>query len=377
MVSLGLFKKQKQNAPIPPSSPNPQGSPTNSIVSERLQKAIERNKRKQALKKNNSHAEEVPNKIVRPSIQQNDAKKRPSSPLRDNSVYMDQTNNQDLDEGQILSNAEFMDEANFKNQSESNEEIEHGEHGEQDEQNIISEQAVETEQAEQVRQAGEAEQPEQLERQEQLEQAELAQQVEKTEQENHRNQVEPNPISDPYRADPKNDISGKVPGRRAGSGSESESKGKLPPQESSPELKMPKDQKQLLKPAQVASAATLTMRLFGRKDKNVNDQWEKEKQGFWVGLWKKAGWGTCCILLLRLVFSEGGVIDFLKMEKILNEKMQNLSEVHSENEQIFNEILKIQSDHSYQRHLAREHLGVMAQDEFLILFARDKDGKSM
>jgi cell division protein FtsB len=40
-----------------------------------------------------------------------------------------------------------------------------------------------------------------------------------------------------------------------------------------------------------------------------------------------------------------------------------------ENKDLKTEITKIQLDRNYQKQLAKEHLGVIAADEFLILFA--------
>lgn len=88
-----------------------------------------------------------------------------------------------------------------------------------------------------------------------------------------------------------------------------------------------------------------------------------------VDLLPRIGWGIVGLLMLRLIFMERGVIDYMGMDGKIKDSEHELSRVKSENAEIGTEIRRISLDKSYQRQLAKEHLGVIAADEFLILFA--------
>lgn len=94
-------------------------------------------------------------------------------------------------------------------------------------------------------------------------------------------------------------------------------------------------------------------------------------------LWKKALWGFFAFLILRLVFMQGGVIDFYKMRESIAGKEHELALLEQDNANIQNEIKKIKSDASYQKQLARENLGVIARDEFLVVFPRERVNPSI
>jgi cell division protein FtsB len=87
--------------------------------------------------------------------------------------------------------------------------------------------------------------------------------------------------------------------------------------------------------------------------------------------WTKAGWMMCGALVLRLVFMEGGVIDFNSMENTLIKKEHHLQNLRKENAELIQEIHKLRTSPQYQRKITREHLGVIAKDEYLVLFSRD------
>lgn len=83
----------------------------------------------------------------------------------------------------------------------------------------------------------------------------------------------------------------------------------------------------------------------------------------------KIGWSVIGLLVLRLIFMDRGVWDYFATEGSIREKQNELKSIQTENKSLRTEIVKIQSDRNYQRQLAKEHLGVIAADEFLILFA--------
>jgi len=91
----------------------------------------------------------------------------------------------------------------------------------------------------------------------------------------------------------------------------------------------------------------------------------------------KIGWGIIGLLVLRLILMDRGVWDYVATESNLEEKRQELKSIQVENSSLKTEITKIQTDRNYQRSLAKEHLGVIAADEFLILFAGENSDESV
>lgn len=83
----------------------------------------------------------------------------------------------------------------------------------------------------------------------------------------------------------------------------------------------------------------------------------------------KIGWAVIGMLVLRLICMDRGVWDYFATEGDIREKQGELSSIHKENRELKTEITRLQVDKGFQRQLAKEHLGVIAADEFLILFA--------
>ena len=87
--------------------------------------------------------------------------------------------------------------------------------------------------------------------------------------------------------------------------------------------------------------------------------------------WSKVGWLVCAALIGRLVLMDRGLIDFNSMDNTITEKQQELEELKLENQDITAEIHKIRTSPRYQRKIARDHLGVIAKGEYLVLFSKD------
>lgn len=83
----------------------------------------------------------------------------------------------------------------------------------------------------------------------------------------------------------------------------------------------------------------------------------------------KLAWSVVGLLVLRLIFMDRGVWDYFRTENTIQEKNDELKSIQKENRELRAEIERIQVDRNYQKQLAKEHLGVIAVDEFLILFA--------
>lgn len=92
--------------------------------------------------------------------------------------------------------------------------------------------------------------------------------------------------------------------------------------------------------------------------------------------WVKAGWMLCGALMLRLVFMEAGIIDFYSMENTLKGKEHELELVRVDNAELMQEIHKIKTSTKYQKKLVREHLGVIARGEYLVLFGKESNTNS-
>jgi len=85
----------------------------------------------------------------------------------------------------------------------------------------------------------------------------------------------------------------------------------------------------------------------------------------------KGAWVFCAIMVLRLIFANGGVTDYYSQKSQLNERLTQLSEIKKDNMQLVREIERMRSDAGYQKKLVRDNLGFIAQDEFLILFPKE------
>ncbi len=83
----------------------------------------------------------------------------------------------------------------------------------------------------------------------------------------------------------------------------------------------------------------------------------------------KLAWAVVGLLVLRLIFMDRGVWDYFATEQTIQEKNDELKSIQKENRELRTEIERIHNDQNYQKQLAKEHLGVIAADEFLILFA--------
>ncbi len=93
---------------------------------------------------------------------------------------------------------------------------------------------------------------------------------------------------------------------------------------------------------------------------------------FLVGLIVKLGWVFSFALLVQLVFSERGVLDYYDKKVLWEEKVFEGQLLIQENEKIKDEIELIFNNAQYQKKLVRDHLGFIAEDEFLVLFPEGK-----
>jgi cell division protein FtsB len=76
-------------------------------------------------------------------------------------------------------------------------------------------------------------------------------------------------------------------------------------------------------------------------------------------------------LVLRLIFMDRGIIDYHRMDNKLLELKNDLKMGKEEVKALQAELLLIKGSKSYQKKLARDHLGVIGPDEYLVLFAKE------
>lgn len=88
-----------------------------------------------------------------------------------------------------------------------------------------------------------------------------------------------------------------------------------------------------------------------------------------VALLPRIGWAIAVVMLMRLIFMERGVLQYWRMNGTIAEHEHELELTKKENAEIRAQVHRAKYDKGYQRQLAKEQLGVIAADEFLILFA--------
>ena len=102
----------------------------------------------------------------------------------------------------------------------------------------------------------------------------------------------------------------------------------------------------------------------------------KKKEKLKGNLLPRIGWSIIGLLVLRLICMDRGVYDYFATEGDIREQQSELRSINKENKELKLEVARIQLDKNYQRQLAKEHLGVIAADEFLILFAGETSEKA-
>lgn len=98
---------------------------------------------------------------------------------------------------------------------------------------------------------------------------------------------------------------------------------------------------------------------ISREEKNRYIKWAVTGSWIFIGL-----------LFFRLIFANRGVVEYYSLYNTLKDKENSLSDVEQENLHAIKEIEKIRSDTGYQKRMIRDNLGYIAEDEFMVLFAK-------
>ena len=138
--------------------------------------------------------------------------------------------------------------------------------------------------------------------------------------------------------------------------------------------------KELTNPSEKPAGPTRTYGVpdIGEVQKMIKDKVRRKKSskaksgGRFPALLRTFAWLFNGYLVVRLVFSANGVVDFYSMESNLEKLRSKIERLKTENIELTKEIRKIRTDEFYQKQLARDHLGVIAKDEYLIIFSEEK-----
>ena len=115
-------------------------------------------------------------------------------------------------------------------------------------------------------------------------------------------------------------------------------------------------------PKKVASQISYTTTSTRKKQKSMDPKYLS-----WL---VKGSWIFCGVMVLRLIFASGGVTDFYLQKSSVAERIKELSDIKKDNMTLVREIERMRSDAGFQKKLVRDNLGFIAADEFLVLFPK-------
>lgn len=137
----------------------------------------------------------------------------------------------------------------------------------------------------------------------------------------------------------------------------------------------PRPQGQIHRPmaagARVASPRTLSP-VQGQKVLGVTQKMAAPKKSRWYSLLYKGLWLFHGYLLVQLAISPGGAVDYYEKVSLLQSRHYHLESIEHENGVLEEEIELVSTNEAQQKELIRKHLGLIARDEYLVLFARGK-----
>lgn len=100
-------------------------------------------------------------------------------------------------------------------------------------------------------------------------------------------------------------------------------------------------------------------------------KWENIKSNTF-NYFLKGMWIFSIILLFRLIFADRGVLEYYFRRKKVQEKLETLENQVQINKKLTKEIARIQKDTTFQKSLVRNHLGFIADDEFILVLPESK-----
>ncbi len=101
----------------------------------------------------------------------------------------------------------------------------------------------------------------------------------------------------------------------------------------------------------------------------------QQKKATWKEKLYKYGyyslWIFCLFLLIRLFIAERGIIEYYGLQSTMMNKIQVQKDIIKSNKELLVEIGKIKNSNIYQKHIIRDRLGLIARNEYLILFSEE------
>jgi cell division protein FtsB len=108
------------------------------------------------------------------------------------------------------------------------------------------------------------------------------------------------------------------------------------------------------------------------KKNSLKKSLRNKQRLFHFASWSKVTWACSLILtvgVIRLGFVNHGIYDYWVKSRVISDRAEYARQLFQENKQLENEIIRLSTDHKYLKFLVREHLGLIAKDEYLILFS--------
>lgn len=90
----------------------------------------------------------------------------------------------------------------------------------------------------------------------------------------------------------------------------------------------------------------------------------------------RLAWLGMVFLMGRLTFFEGGIIDYFDQKERVASIKESMRELEGLNSGLRKEIRLLKESSSYHKKMIRKHLGMIAPDEFLILFSNQTESLS-
>lgn len=103
---------------------------------------------------------------------------------------------------------------------------------------------------------------------------------------------------------------------------------------------------------------------------------KKAKESKWSKFAYRGGWLFCLYLLVQLIISEKGIYDYFVFQNKIKKKQIRNEQLTKERRVLKEYLAEIRSNPRFQKKIARDQLGVIEKDEYLIVFASDSEWKS-
>ena len=84
-----------------------------------------------------------------------------------------------------------------------------------------------------------------------------------------------------------------------------------------------------------------------------------------------------CLIIAWLAFGERGFIHLYRMQKERQVYLKKIHELEDANQELMEQILKLQGDKDYIELMARKELGLIKDDEIIFRLGKDQDNRDV